>query len=748
MDLLAQSALILSVTAFSLAVTTVARNLRNRLGQGFVALCALVSLWALSFLLSRLVLPDFFYRTHLTFHLLLAPVCLSFVRVFTRVEDHWSRGIWHASLVYSLPLIPLQWSDLGEHDLARILTHLAPVFLTFECIHLMAIDVRLSRGGPGGRLRDIPSTVGMTRKSFIYLGAILVQLSCSMDHLSYHLPWVGDVIPSVGNMILAFYLFMLSAAVTQQRLLNVTALIHRMLVVIFLSLGLTLIYSLLVAWVENSPGLFVLNTFIASFIILMLIEPIQKIASIGVMQLFTGQYLRLEEKVKQFQAQLTETLDPVSLAQLTLQFVDQTLKPEFATVYVLRSNGMTFRRLRGLRDEETAPREVSASHPVIAFFLRMKERGETPVILESYLENEIDRTTSLVQRQSYEVVFLGLKGLHNEGWKNDRESEGGLTTDPASVALPVNPNVVIPLIVDSTVLGFVVMRVPSPPEPWGNNWGILSAVYPFFVQAALSLQNMDVYARLRERDRLAALGEMSAGLAHEIRNPLGAIKGAAQLLMGDGSHQDQLLQVIVEEANRLNKVVSQFLDYSKPVGQEFVEYSVGVILQKALDLMVAMKGASGIEWRLETPQYDLDSLPKIRCHPEQVKQVLVNLLQNAALAIEKKISEASPPLLPEVDNSGPQILGTVLVGAVLQRNTRGGSEIVVYVEDSGSGIAKENLEKIFIPFFTTSPSGTGLGLSICARIMEAHGGRMEVASEEGAFTRFSLFFPLETQNNR
>ena len=114
-------------------------------------------------------------------------------------------------------------------------------------------------------------------------------------------------------------------------------------------------------------------------------------------------------------------------------------------------------------------------------------------------------------------------------------------------------------------MGFVGFWVPGPPEPWGNNWAILSVVYPYYEQVAATLRSMEIFVRQREKERLAALGEMAAGLAHEIRNPLGAIKGAAQFLDPSTDRpESKFLKVIIEEVDRLNRVVTQFLDYSKP----------------------------------------------------------------------------------------------------------------------------------------------------------------------------------------
>jgi signal transduction histidine kinase len=296
-------------------------------------------------------------------------------------------------------------------------------------------------------------------------------------------------------------------------------------------------------------------------------------------------------------------------------------------------------------------------------------------------------------------------------------------------------NIAIPLIDSGTTLGFVAVRASTPPEPWGNSWGVLSVIYPFFPQAARMLRNMDVYVRLREKDRLAALGEMAAGLAHEIRNPLGAIKGAAQYLQPQSEGgQGEFLRIIVEEVNRLNKVVTQFLDYSRPLGADFVEADMGVILERTHALFGKGTGASsGVEIELMQPPGGFTALPRVRCAPEQIKQVLLNLVQNSLRSLS-----AAPPAER----------GRIRVGVDEERRLRDGArELVLFVEDNGKGIPRENLEKIFIPFFTTLPGGTGLGLPICSRIVEAHGGAIDVVSEEGKLTRFSVRLPVSQRTD-
>ena len=227
---------------------------------------------------------------------------------------------------------------------------------------------------------------------------------------------------------------------------------------------------------------------------------------------------------------------------------------------------------------------------------------------------------------------------------------------------------------------------------------------------------MEIYVRQREMERLATLGEMAAGLAHEIRNPLGAIKGAAQYLDPSGDKpESRFLKVIVEEVDRLNRVVTQFLDYSKPPVTEFKQVELLPLVNKTVDMLKANP--------VEGVRLEMSGVAKsvaVMAAPEQIQQVLINLIQNSTKALSGRSD------------------GVIRVGVDID----GASEAVVSVEDNGCGIKREHLDKLFIPFFTTSPSGTGLGLSISQKIIEFHRGRIEVATEEGRFTRFSVILPL------
>ncbi len=217
----------------------------------------------------------------------------------------------------------------------------------------------------------------------------------------------------------------------------------------------------------------------------------------------------------------------------------------------------------------------------------------------------------------------------------------------------------------------------------------------------------------QRREKLASLGELSAGLAHEIRNPLGIIKNAAEGLLGrerSKEEQAQLLDIIVQETRRLNRLVTDFLDFARPRPPEKVPVSLERLVEEVVFSLEGEARERGISLDEDVEEI---LLPLDR---HQIRQVLLNLLLNAL--------EATP--------SGGQ------VRVVL---TREGEWAVLRVEDTGRGIPAEHLDRIFDPFFTTKERGTGLGLALVYRMVEAHGGTIKVKSN-GEGTVFEVKLPL------
>jgi signal transduction histidine kinase len=231
---------------------------------------------------------------------------------------------------------------------------------------------------------------------------------------------------------------------------------------------------------------------------------------------------------------------------------------------------------------------------------------------------------------------------------------------------------------------------------------------------------------------------MAAGLAHEIRNPLAAIKGAIQLIVpSNGAGEDgaaerepdpeatrEFLGIILDEVNRLNGVVTQFLDYSRPLKTALAPGDVNDILQRTLKLLSPQVPA-GV-----TVAVDLaEDLPRVNCDPEQLKQVFLNLAINAIQA------------MPEGGTLHVQT-GIARDEIALLRGTPSSSELVeIRFRDTGPGIPDDARDHLFVPFYTTKEKGTGLGLAICQRIIGSHGGSIGLRSAAGEGAEFVVALP-------
>ena len=253
-------------------------------------------------------------------------------------------------------------------------------------------------------------------------------------------------------------------------------------------------------------------------------------------------------------------------------------------------------------------------------------------------------------------------------------------------------------------------------------------------QIAITVENSQAFQQMKERDRLAALGEMSAGLAHEIRNPLGAIKAAAQVIeemaeeQGSPPRPDrEFLGVIVEEVDRLNRVVSDFLSYARPSSGLPKEVDVNDILKRTIQLIETGRGHKASL----VVDYGGD-LAGVLIDGEKLHQVFLNLALNALQAMEGR------------DDAKLEIATRLKKMRRLHR-IQSGVEPVRYVEirfsDNGPGIEPEVLQRIFIPFYTTKTKGSGLGLSLCQRIIRDAGGDIEVRSQVGQGTIFTVVLP-------
>ena len=232
-------------------------------------------------------------------------------------------------------------------------------------------------------------------------------------------------------------------------------------------------------------------------------------------------------------------------------------------------------------------------------------------------------------------------------------------------------------------------------------------------------QRIQMEEQLKKSDTLNVVGELAAGIAHEIRNPLTSLKGFIQLLKGNIDGYDTYFNIIMSELERIESIVHEFLVLAKPQVVNYKVFNVIKIMQETLELLSPQALMDNVEFRTF---YEKDEL-NTYCEPNHIKQVFINIIKNA---IEATVENNTAEKIVSVSISRP--------------NNRW---VKIVIEDRGKGMSEEKLKRIGEPFYTTKEKGTGLGLMISYKIIKEHGGKIEVASEMNKGTTFSIFLPLK-----
>ena len=222
---------------------------------------------------------------------------------------------------------------------------------------------------------------------------------------------------------------------------------------------------------------------------------------------------------------------------------------------------------------------------------------------------------------------------------------------------------------------------------------------------------------LLQNEKLAAAGQLAAGIAHEIRNPLTSLKGFLQLLKSGSSSaakREAYLTIMLEELGRIEQILGELLVLSRPRAAQFAKTGIAQMIRHVVLLLQPQAVMRGVEIRV----LPIPEEAYIYCDENQIKQVLINIVKNGIEAMEHG--------------------GILTIGAAAERDIA-----EIRIADQGTGIPPDKLERLGSPFFTTKENGTGLGLTVCYRIVRNHGGRIEVDSRPGEGTTFILYLPVE-----
>ncbi len=697
MSIQSLSALLAAIVTFVIGWSVVLRDRRRRQYVTFAVLCFNLCFWYLASFFHTTLQASALAWIGQLFAVAIPSSAERFFRAFLsedqRRREPVSRPIVLATWIFYLGL---GYAALF-HPLHKMKIFTVPLFVfvfgaLFKCVYLIYARQRALRSRPEA-----------TRLTYLLYGALATVILAGTDFL----PRTGIAFPTMGNVLTIIYMYFISQTLFHYRLLDIKELLGKMVTLSALVLMLTVIYGLLVVWVgRDRPGVFFFNTIVASFVILIIFEQLRAWVEERINRWMFREKYEFSRRLQLLRVDLANIIEVPLLVSRILRHLEESERVTHASIYLADPTGAYY-RLAGHLGPKPADQLEGGGR--LLFLDRLREAG---ILTQEGLERELAAQTMDGQEEAA-VATRNLLGTLEE----------------------LRAGICIPLTLDSQLLGLFNLRDDRLREAYASDE--LDDLRKLAAQAAITLRNSKVYEQMKERDRLAALGQMAAGLAHEIRNPLGAIKGAAQLLSPPAARTGQAadaapggtarsepesaeyMSIIVEEVNRLDRVVSQFLGYARPDRGERQPLSINEVVVKTMQLL----GPQAKEVEIVTEL--APELPQVRADPEQLRQVFLNLGLNAVQAMEGR--------------------GTLRVITRLRHGTKGG-ELAAFVEiafqDSGKGIPEESLSDIFIPFFTTREGGTGLGLPICQRIIENHRGAIEVRSHAGKGSVFTVLLPL------
>lgn len=699
MNVQAVSALLAALVILAIGASVLLRDRTRRTYTSFAAFTFMVASWHLCTFIAMATNSPLVRWLSLWPAATIPPTALAFFREFLaqpsiggprrppRVTLAWTIAAYLA-LIYSAIVQPIHESIYFQIPFG------AYVFGgLYRCVYDMYIQYRAT-----------VKRVERTRVRYLMLGGFVAVTLALTDIL----PRFGVAWPAIGNVLTIVYLYFMSQTLFRYRLIDINELVGKMAVLGTLVFLLWAVYGLLLTWVGGGKeGLFLLNALVASFVILILFEPVRNRLENGINRWLVRQRHELRGRIDALRRDLRNVVDVNELADKIMTALEESRRVTQASVYLLDSEAAGF-DLVGHFGEQPTERVDAASHRMFLDRLR-----------DGYLDREVIRGDLLeIKARGIEEEQLQKEALQAIAAQIE-EMRGGLIFPLfGSAATEQGP----------WLLGMLAVRDERVEGAYDLD--DIDMFRRLAAQAASAIESSQVYERVKERDRLAAIGEMAAGLAHEIRNPLGAIKGAAQLLVGpDGApieptpESGEFIGIIIEEVDRLNKVVTQFLDYArieKSEPAEHGEIELNDVVRKTVQLLENREDAAAVDIQVRLD----DLLPPVAGDPEALVQVFLNLGLNA---------------LQAMDEDG----GTLEIITTRRRRSRlgYGSFAEVRFRDTGVGIARDKIKKLFIPFFTTKSRGTGLGLAISQRIVNQHGGTIVVRSNPGKGSTFSVFLP-------
>jgi two-component system, NtrC family, sensor histidine kinase HydH len=503
---------------------------------------------------------------------------------------------------------------------------------------------------------------------------------------------------ATGNGAVLLYLYFLSQTILHQRLLDLDEMLTRLAVLAGLVAGIAAIYLGMLSWIPAADrDLFRLNVVSASVIVVLLLDPLSQFAERWIFRTLFFRRKELERRLRE--TALALDVLPASehaAADQVLESLLESRRVATACLYVLSPGPPELVRLGALG------RDFPLHSP----------QGTWAALWERLqVEDVVTR----------EDVELELERLHR-GWLSSAPTFEAQAVLRALDELAADA--VFPIVAHERLTGFLAVGDAARKNPYAKSE--LAGFLRLAQKLGAIFTSLDRQSRMRRQEHLAVLGQLAAGLAHEIRNPLGAIWGAVQVLESPQAtalaeeERADFFRIVAQEVHRMNRVVLDFLEYARPAAGGAEPLDLQAACERMLPLLAST--AAPVPVRFEPPR---EGPIKAAMDEDRLRQVLLNLVLNARDAVLERTGTGGTGDAPTEETA---------LAPVVVRLVRREEEALVEVIDEGGGIPDEVITRVFEPFYTTKEKGTGLGLPICARLLEASGGRLEFASNGGRTT--------------
>lgn len=540
------------------------------------------------------------------------------------------------------------------------------------------------------RYRQSESPVEVRRLSYLVFGGV-VSVGFSILDL---LPASGLPFPAFGHLLTCVYMYFWMQVIQRSQLLDLRELLGRGLAMLVQSVAVWIILLALLVWVGDQLGLLLFNTLLAGVVLFFTFEPITRLIDRTIGRALFRDTFELEVQLRVLRRELANVINLGDLVDRVLARLEASRRVTHASVFLLEASANAFYAPRTFGPITLERLNVVEGRAFFDALMREKVLSFEQIERELFdLEDGAEQTPERERLVAIRKTMIDLSAGYAFAVSSGDRLLGVLNIQDARTREAFSSY-------EITLLGGVTAQITT------------------------VLENSELFEKLKERDRLQVMGEMAAGMAHEIRNPLGAIKAAGQLLEPDSLDEEQreFVEVIIEETDRLNLVLSQFLEYARPYRGSLDPCALGPVLERVATLLRA--DAAGIELILDLPE---GGVPEVLGDGDQLLQVCLNLGRNAVDAM---------------DGEGRLTISARAVTIDEQQR------VEIAVEDDGPGISADVQRQLFVPFFTTKRRGTGLGLAICQRILQHHDSSIRVRSTPGEGTRMAFSLPVAGEHDR